>query len=100
VGWGVNHHIEGTSREPPKIPTFPSNHQLTYDEEDCLEEVEKCWDDYNKCEATVKAQIFMMILDSLLIEIQKLKTAKEIWEAVLVKYQAKSFTVKMIYGIT
>ena len=65
------------------------------DEEDRLEKAEKHWDDYNQCEATVKAQIFMMIPNSLLIEIQKLNTAKEIWEAIVAKYEGKSLTVKV-----
>ena len=46
VGQVVTHHIEGTAREPPKIPTFPPNCSLTEDEEDHLEKVEKHWDNY------------------------------------------------------
>ena len=48
VGQGVTHHIEGTARQPPQIPTFPTNCSLTDDEEDCLEKAEKRWDDYNQ----------------------------------------------------
>ena len=65
------------------------------DEEDHLEKAEKCWDDYNQCEATVKAQIFTTIPDSLLIKIQRLKMAKEIWDTVCEKYKGKSLTVKV-----
>jgi len=95
VGWGVTHHIKGTAREPPKIPTFPTSCSLMEDEEDHLEKAEKCWDDYNQCEATVKAQIFTTIPDSLLIKIQRLKMAKEIWDTVCEKYKGKSLTVKV-----
>jgi len=95
VGWGVTRHIEGTARELPKMPTVPSNRPLTEDEEDCLEKAEKRWDDYNQREATVKVQIFTTIPDSLLIEIQKLNTAKEIWDTVCAKYENKSLTVKV-----
>jgi len=36
-----------------------------------------------------------MIPDSQLIEIQKLKTAKEIWDTVCTKYEDKSLTIKV-----
>ena len=66
------------------------------DVEDHLEKVEKHWDDYNQHKATVKAQIFMTIPDSLLIEAQKLKTVKEIKILVVcAKYEGKSLTVKV-----
>ena len=48
VGQGIICHIEDTARQPPQIPNFPTNHSLTDDEEDHLERVEKCWDDYNQ----------------------------------------------------
>ena len=77
---------------------------LMEDEEDHLEKAEKCWDNYNQREVTVKAQSFTMIPNLLLIEIQKLNTEKEIWEAVVAKYEGKSLTVKLnlqcrIYGM-
>ena len=93
VGQGVTHHIKGTTREPPKIPTFLDNCKLT-SEEDSLKKAEKCWDDYYH-KATIKAQIFMTIPDSLFIEIQKLKTVKEIWDTVCAKYDDKLLTVKV-----
>ena len=37
----------------------------------------------------------MTIPDLLLIEVQKLKTAKEIWDTVCAKYEGKSITVKI-----
>jgi len=48
VGQGVICHIEGTARQPPQIPTFPTNCSLTDDEEDRLEKAVKCWDNYNQ----------------------------------------------------
>jgi len=95
VGWGVTHHIQGTAREPPKITNFPNNHQLTSEEEDCFGKVEKHWDNYYQHKASAKAQIFMTILDSLLIKIQKLKTVKEIWDTICEKYERKLFKVKV-----
>ena len=44
-------------------------------------------------EAIIKAQIFTLIPDSLLIEVQKLKMAKEIWEAMCVKHEKKTLNV-------
>ena len=41
VGHGVTCHIKDTAREPPQIPTFPSNHPIMEDEEDCLKKAEK-----------------------------------------------------------
>jgi len=95
VGRGVTCHIEGTARQPPQIPTFPTNCQLMSKEEDCLKKAENSWDDYYQREATIKAQVFTTIPDSLLIEVQKLKMAKEIWDTVCAKYEGKSITVKI-----
>ena len=41
------------------------------------------------------AQIFTMVPDSVLIEIQNLATAKEIWEVVCAKHEMKAFIVKV-----
>src|SRR6266481_5900555 len=43
----------------------------------------------------VKAQIFTTIPDVLLIEVQKLNTAKEVWDAVCTKHEGKALTVKI-----
>ena len=48
---------------------------------------------YDQQEAIIKAQIFTLILDSLLIEVQKLKTAKELWEAMCAKHEKKALNV-------
>src|SRR6266481_4901695 len=95
VSRGVSRHIEGTAREPPPIPTFPSNRSLTVEEDERLEKAEKRWDEYYQREATVKAQIFTTVPESLLIELQKLKTAKDIWDAVCAKHEGKALTVKV-----
>jgi len=41
----------------------------------------------------IKAQIFTTIPDSLLIEVQKLKTLKEVWDALCAKHKKKALTV-------
>ena len=75
--------------------TYLTTHSLTTDEEDCLEQAERCWDDYHQCEATVKVQIFTTIPKVLLIEVQKLRTAKEVWDAVCIKHKGKALAVKV-----
>ena len=68
---------------------------LTDKEKGQLDDLEKCWDDYNQRKATIMAQIFTMVPDSVLIEILNLATAKEIWEAVCAKHEMKALTVKV-----
>jgi gag-polypeptide of LTR copia-type len=60
-----------------------------------LEALEKCWDDYHQREATIKAQIFTTVPDSVLIEVRNLDTAQKVWDAVCAKYETKSLTVKI-----
>jgi len=43
----------------------------------------------------VKAQIFTTIPEGLLVEVQKLSTAKEIWDAVCHKHEAKGLMVQV-----
>ena len=64
-------------------------------EEEELDAVEKCWDSYNQREATIMAQIFTTVPDSILIEVRNLTTAKEIWDAVCAKHEMKALTVKL-----
>src|SRR5882672_4089569 len=90
---GVMRHIQGTARAPPPIPTFPTTRPLTADEEDQLEASEKCHDEYDQREAIIKVQIFTTIPDLLLIEVQKLQTSKEVWDALCAKHEKKALTV-------
>ena len=77
---GMKRHLDGMARVPPAIPTYPKGHTLTEEEEDELDDLERCWDDYNQCEATIMAQIFTTVPDSVLIEVWNLATAKEVWK--------------------
>jgi len=43
----------------------------------------------------VKAQVFTTIPEALLIEVQKLTTAKEVWDAICVMHEGKALTVKV-----
>jgi gag-polypeptide of LTR copia-type len=92
---GAKRHLDGTAQIPPPIPTYPNSHVLTAEEEEALDELEKRWDDYKQREATIKAQIFTTIPDSLLIEIRNLKTAKETWDAVCAKHETRALTIKV-----
>jgi hypothetical protein len=79
---GAKRHLEGTVRIPPPIPTYPDGHVLTDKEEEDLEVLEKRWDDYHQREATIKAQIFTTVPDSVLIVVRNLGTAQKVWDAV------------------
>ena len=41
------------------------------------------------------AQIFTMVLDSILIKVRNLATVKEVWEAVCTKHKTKALTIKV-----
>jgi hypothetical protein len=62
---GAQRHLDGTTRTPRAILTYPDSHILTYKDEGQLDELEKRWDDYNQREATIKAQSCTTIPDSL-----------------------------------
>ena len=53
---------------------------------------EKCHNEYDQQEAIIKAQILTLI-PNLLIELQKLKTAKEVWDALCTRHEKKALTV-------
>ena len=77
---GVQRHLEGTAHVPPPIPMYDPNHHLNEDELEELD-IEEKWDVYNQQEASIKAQILTIILESLAIEIQALDTSKKLWDA-------------------
>ena len=53
-------------------------HAISKSEEEAYDKAEKHWDDYYQHEALMKAQIYTMIPEALLIEVRKLPIAKEI----------------------
>jgi gag-polypeptide of LTR copia-type len=81
--------------DPPSIPTYPDGHVLTNKEAEDLDALEKHWDNYNQCEATIMAQICTTVPNSILMEVRNLDNAKKIWDAVCAKYETKSLTVKI-----
>jgi hypothetical protein len=73
---GAKWYLDSTAWIPPP----PDGHVLTDKGEEQLEDLEKCWDDYNQCEATIKVHIFTTIPDSVLIKIWNLAKPKEGWD--------------------
>ena len=88
---GVIRHLNGTVRVPDPLPT----HVITESEDEAYDKAEKRWDDYYQREALIKAQIYTTIPEALLIEIRKLSTAKEIWDAICAKHEHTTLTVKI-----
>ena len=88
---GVMRHLNGTVRVPDPLPA----HAISESEEEAYDKAEKRWDDYYQREALIKAQIYTTIPEALLIEVRKLSTAKEVWEAVCAKHEHRALTVKI-----
>ena len=57
---------------------YADTHVITKDQEDTLEKAVKHWDEYHQQEALIQVQVFMTIPKSLLIEVQKLRTTREV----------------------
>ncbi|KIJ37239.1 hypothetical protein M422DRAFT_178285, partial [Sphaerobolus stellatus SS14] len=85
---GVMRHLKGTARKPPPLPTLKEGEQgpLDDDEEEKLEKLEKRWDDYQHREGAIRAQVFSMVPDSILIEIKNHETAKGVWDTLCRKF--------------
>ena len=90
---GVHRHLQGTIRMPPPIPSYPNGHTLDDDEIEELEKIEEKWDLYNQHEAMIKAQILTTIPESTAVEIQSLKTGKEMWDTLCNKHEKRALTV-------
>jgi hypothetical protein len=81
--------------DPHAIPTYPDGHVLMDKEEELLDNLEKCWDNYNQSEATIKAQIYTTVPDSILIEVCNLVTEKVVQDAMCAKHETKVLTIKV-----
>jgi hypothetical protein len=92
---GVMQHLNGTVRVPDPLPTHDANTVITESEEEAYDKAERHWDDYYQREALIKAQIYTTIPEVLLIEVRKLSTAKETWDAVCAKHEHTALTVKV-----
>ena len=88
-------NIKGTACIPPEPTSYPLTHRLPIEELEALEKQEKCLDDYRAHEGLAKAHIFNAIVDSLLLKIQMLTTAKEVWDMVCREYKQKPSMVQV-----
>lgn len=60
---------------------------LAYDKE--VDEIEKKQDQYQQKEYILRQQIYSTISDALLITVQKLPTAKAVWDAIVLEHEQK-----------
>ena len=86
---GVIRHLNGMVKMPEPLEDIETS------DEEAYEKAERRWDDYHQREELIKAQIFTTIPETLLIEIQKLSTAKEIWDAICIKHENTALTIKV-----
>lgn len=88
-------HLEGHTRRPLQLVYHEDNSAtfkglskpLTNSE---VEEHEDKLNDYLQKEAIVKNQIYSTISDQMLIRVQSLKTAGDIWAEIVKTYEIKS----------
>jgi len=92
---GVMQHLNGLAQQLSKIPVYAPTHIISEDKEEALEKAEKCWDEYHQREVLIWAQVFITIPELLLIEVRKLATAREVWNAVCAKHEKTVLTVKV-----
>src|SRR6266481_7898375 len=88
-------NIKGTACIPPEPTSYPSTHHLMIKELETLKKQEKHLDDYQAHEGLAKAHIFNAVVDSLLLKIQMLMTAKEVWDMVCREYEQKLLMVQV-----
>jgi hypothetical protein len=81
-------HIEGKAIRPPDPPVLPPSHILTDAEETQIDKAEEKLEKYLAREGQAKTQIIVSVSESLALMLQKQKTAKETWDA-LVKEMTK-----------
>ena len=82
-------HVEGTADRPPNPPTFPKGHVLTYDEEAKVDKAEERLEKFLSREGHVKTQIILSVSESLALMLQKQKTAKDTWDALVTEMTKK-----------
>ena len=81
-------HVEGTADRAPDPPTFPKGHVLT-EEEAKVDKAEERLENYLSREGQVKTQIILSVSESLALMLQKQKTAKDPWDALVTEMTKK-----------
>jgi transposase InsO family protein len=82
-------HIEGTAIKPPDPPTFPKGYTLTSEEDSQVERAEERMEKYLAREGQVKTQIILSVSESLALMLQKMKTAREVWDSLVTEMTKK-----------
>ncbi|KAF8524843.1 major facilitator superfamily domain-containing protein [Hysterangium stoloniferum] len=82
-------HIDGSAQRPPDPTIYVAGTVLTNDQLDIRDKQEKHLDRYLACEGRVKAQIFLSVGPSLMLSLQRLGTAREVWQAVCQEFESK-----------
>ena len=81
--------VEGTADRPPNPPTFPKGHILSDDEEAKVDKAEERFEKYLYREGQVKTQIILSVSESLALMLQKQKTTKDTWDALVTEMTKK-----------
>ena len=89
-------HVDGTADQPPDPPTFLKGHILTDDEEAKVDKAEERLEKYLSREGQVKTQIILSVSESLALMLQKQKTAKDTWGALVTEMTKKPKMVLVI----
>ena len=82
-------HVEGTADRPPDPSTFAKGHILTDDEEAKVDKAEERLEKYLSREGQVKTHIILSVSESLTPMLQKQKTAKDTWDALVTEMTKK-----------
>jgi transposase InsO family protein len=82
-------HIDGTARQPPAPIVFQPNTVPTRDQLKQQDEEEERMEKYLAREEAAKTQIFLSISKSLMLSLQSLQTAQEVWNAVCKEFENK-----------
>ena len=86
-------HVDSSADLPPDPPTFPKGHVLSDDEEAKVEKAEERLEKYLSREGQVKTQIILSVSESLALMLQKQKTAKGTWDALVTEMTKKPHMV-------
>jgi hypothetical protein len=82
-------HIDGTTHQPPAPIVFQPNTVPTRDQLKQQDEEEERMEKYLAREEAAKTQIFLSISKSLMLSLQSLQTAQEVWNAVCKEFENK-----------
>ena len=81
--------MEGTADRPPDPPTFAKGHVFTEEEEDKVDKAEGRLEKYLSREGQVRTQVILSVSESLDLMLQKQKTAKDTWDALVTEMTKK-----------